>query len=203
MSSLRLPGFWCGAANALPVDDGTLVRNAMQPPGFAGALPERAAPVPATVALYTDPEIEALNLASVARKAAYALKKAHPSVRFTSGRRDKADQARAMAANVAKNRKWIEQTYARTSLRTRCQAWLDKNPDKTATDEIAAGLLTVLEAASNRELGYLSKHLSGEAFDVQPVQTDVEAIKKTIRGLPGLDRFLDTEGGLVRWHAQF
>ncbi len=32
---------------------------------------------------------------------------------------------------------------------------------------------------------------------------DAEAIKKTIRGLSGLDKFLDTEGGLVRWHAQF
>jgi len=49
----------------------------------------------------------------------------------------------------------------------------------------------------------LSKHLSGEAFDVQPVDKDAEAIKKTIRGLTGLDKFFDTEGGLVRWHAQF
>jgi hypothetical protein len=29
---------------------------------------------------------------------------------FTSGRRDKDDQARAMASNVVKNRKWIGET---------------------------------------------------------------------------------------------
>ena len=34
-------------------------------------------------------------------------------------------------------------------------------------------------------------------------EKDAEAIKKTIRGLDGLDKFLDKEGGLVRWHAQF
>jgi hypothetical protein len=52
-------------------------------------------------------------------------------------------------------------------------------------------------------LAMLSKHLSGDAFDVQPVDTDAAAIKKTIRGLKGLDRFLEKEGGLIRWHAQF
>ena len=43
----------------------------------------------------------------------------------------------------------------------------------------------------------------GEAFDVQPVDKDADAIKKTIRGLDGLGKFLDSEGGLVRWHAEF
>jgi hypothetical protein len=56
---------------------------------------------------------------------------------------------------------------------------------------------------NDAELSTLSKHLSGDAFDVQPVDTDADAIKKTIRGLDGLDKFLEKEGGLVRWHAQF
>lgn len=30
-----------------------------------------------------------------------------------------------------------------------------------------------------------------------------DQIKKAIRGLPGLGLFLEKEGGLVRWHAQF
>jgi hypothetical protein len=34
---------------------------------------------------------------------------------------------------------------------------------------------------------------------VQPVEKDAEKIKKTIRSLPGLGKFLDVEGGLVRW----
>ena len=150
-----------------------------------------------------DAEIEALDLADTAREAAYALKEAHPAVKFTSGRRDKHDQARAMASNVVNNRNWIEQTYAISTLRTKCQEWVDNNPDKITQSDIAAGLLSVFNSATDADLGKFSKHLSGEAFDVQPVEKDADAIKATIRRLPGLSKFLDTEGGLVRWHAQF
>jgi len=124
-------------------------------------------------------------------------------VKFTSGRRNKDDQARAMASNVVHNRKWIEETYVSTTISKACQKWVDDNPDKKTQDEIAAGLLSVMNAAADADLGKLSKHLSGDASDVQPVETDAEAIKKTIRGLSGLDKFLEKEGGLVRWHAQF
>jgi hypothetical protein len=179
--------------NKPAVDAGTLVTAESTTPAAAGA-----ADAPTL-----DTEIEALDLAATARTAAYALKKAHPTVSFTSGRRGKADQARAMAGNVVKNRKWIEETYAKSDLRKQCQDWVDANPDKKTQAEIAEGLLSVFNSASDADLGKFSKHLSGEAFDVQPVDKDAEAIKKTIRGLTGLDKFLDTEGGLVRWHAQF
>ncbi len=191
-------------ANAPQVDSGTTATTAMPPPGNTRTLPTPAAPAAsAAVADPMDAQIEGLSLAPTARTAAYALKKAHPAVSFTSGRRGKADQARAMASNVVKNRKWIEQTYAASTLRTQCQAWVDANPDKKTQAEIAEGLVSVFDAVTDEELGKFSKHLSGEAFDVQPVDADADAIKKTIRGLTGLDKFLDTEGGLVRWHAQF
>ncbi|MDQ6628447.1 MAG: hypothetical protein M3Z29_08370 [Pseudomonadota bacterium] len=191
-------------ANAPQVDSGTTPTTAMPPPGNTRTLPTPAAPAAsAAVADPMDAQIEGLSLAPTARTAAYALKKAHPAVSFTSGRRGKADQARAMASNVVKNRKWIEQTYAASTLRTQCQAWVDANPDKKTQAEIAEGLVSVFDAVTDEELGKFSKHLSGEAFDVQPVDADADAIKKTIRGLTGLDKFLDTEGGLVRWHAQF
>ena len=150
-----------------------------------------------------DPEIEALELSEIARTAAYALKRAHPSIRFTSGRRNKEDQARAMASNVVKNRRWIEQTYRRTLVSAKCQAWIDANPDRKTQKELQQGLLSVLESVTSAELGKLSKHLSGDAFDVQPVDKDAAAIKKTIESLPGKEKFLDREGGLVRWHVQF
>jgi hypothetical protein len=150
-----------------------------------------------------DAAIEALDLAPNARTAAYALKKAHPTVKFTSGRRAKDDQARAMAGNVVTNRKWIEQTYKKSTLRTNLQDWVDNNKDAKTKAAIQAGLESVLDAATDAELGDFSKHLSGLAFDVQPVTKDADDIKKTIRGLDNLDLFLDTEGGLVRWHAQF
>jgi hypothetical protein len=185
-------------------DAGTQPRIATPGPGSTrgpGLAAAAAADAQATVE--NDAAIEALDLAGAARTAAYALKRAHPAVRFTSGRRGKADQARAMASNVVTNRQWIEQTYRASPLRTRCQEWVDSHGDQTTQAQIAAGLLSVFDTATDDELGRFSKHLSGEAFDVQPVEQDADAIKATLRSLPGLDKFLDMEGGLVRWHAQF
>jgi len=150
-----------------------------------------------------DPKIEALKLNDTARQAAYSLKAKHPGTIFTSGRRDKADQARAMASNVVKNRKWIVQTYKPTPVSSACQDWVDENPDATSQSDIAAGLESVLNGFNDQDLRHLSFHLSGDAFDVQPVSENAAQIEADIRALPGLDKFLDKEGGLVRWHAQF
>ena len=192
---------------ALTIDQGTLTRANSPTPGTVGAaasVAERTAAAPLAVdASGADPAIEALSLRGAARAAAYALKRAHPSVKFTSGRRNKADQARAMASNVIHNRNWIEDTYAASTVSKACQKWVDTHPDAKTQADIATGLLSVLDAATDAHLARLSRHLSGDAFDVQPVETDAEAIKKTIRRLKGLDVFLEKEGGLVRWHAQF
>src|SRR5262249_62141138 len=75
--------------------------------------------------------IEALDLAPVARAAAYELKRLHPGVVFTSGRRDTTGQARAMASNVVKNRKWIVQTYKASEACAACQKWVDDHPEAT------------------------------------------------------------------------
>jgi hypothetical protein len=53
------------------------------------------------------------------------------------------------------------------------------------------------------ELVKISRHLTGKAFDVRPVTKNAAAIKADIRALSGLHKFLEKEGGLVRWHAQF
>jgi hypothetical protein len=150
-----------------------------------------------------DPAIEALDLAPVARAAAYALKRLHPGVVFTSGRRDKLAQARAMAANVVRNRQWIVQTYLPSPVCAACQKWVDEHPQAVTQEAIQQGLIGVFDSIGEAELGRISKHLSGEAFDVQPVAANAEAIKASIRALEGLTKFLDREGGLERWHAQF
>jgi hypothetical protein len=176
---------------------------------FAGGIGSNAggtAAGPATSSTpLTDPEIEALNLSAVAKKAAYELKKKHPSVHFTSGRRDKQEQAHAMATNVVLNRNWIKETYVQSAARNACQKWVDENKDANTTDKIAAGLKKVLDGLSDAELALLSKHLSGDAFDVQPVVKDADKIKSTLRSLTRAHSgtFLEKEGGLVRWHAQF
>jgi hypothetical protein len=190
-----------------PIDEGTLARMRSPEPSTLGVdtpIASESHGTPAAAdATDTDPAIEALNLRGAARKGAYAVKKAHPTVTFTSGRRNRVDQARAMASNVVLNRKWIEETYSASKISRACQKWVDDNQDAQTVEDIAEGLLGVLDGATDAEVGRLSKHLSGDAFDVQPVEADAEAIKRTIRSLPGLDKFLEKEGGLVRWHAQF
>ena len=181
------------------IDSGTAALNRTPAPGSVGATAASGAPDGGPL----DPAIEALNLRGAARNGAYVLKRTHPSVTFTSGRRSKEDQARAMASNVVKKRKWIGETYKPGVVSKACQTWVDQHPDAKTKEQIAAGLLSVMTAAKDDDLARLSRHLSGDAFDVQPVQANADAIKKTIRGLKGLDIFLDKEGGLVRWHAQF
>lgn len=148
--------------------------------------------------------VDRLNLAPRAHAAALALLAAHSSVIFTSGRRDAADQARAMAANVIQNRCWIAETYRPTAERDQLQAWIDTHPEVTTKDAVADGLRTIMETWSDARRARLSRHFAGLAFDVRPVGGAAgAAIKASIRGLPGLVKFLEGEGGLVRWHAEF
>lgn len=205
MTGANIPGPLGIGANQPAVDKDTSALTATpQPiPTGTGSPAPQVPSASAAGAPTMDAAIEALHLAATARAAAYALKLAHPGVAFTSGQRSKEDQARAMSANVVSNRKWIEQTYAKSPLCEKCQEWVDANPDKKTAVEIADGLLSVFNTFADADLGKFSKHLSGEAFDVQPVTKDAEAIKTTIRGLAGLSKFFDTEGDLVRWHAQF
>jgi len=168
-----------------------------------GAPTAEAAKAGAPAETATDSEIEALDLADIAKKAAYELKKKFPSVTFTSGRRDKNGQASAMASNVVLNRTWIQETYAKSDASEACQKWVNENKDKKTKAEITTGLKGVLDGLTDKQLAALSKHLSGDAFDVQPVEKDAEGIKDVIRNLTGLSKFLEEEGGLVRWHAQF
>jgi hypothetical protein len=150
-----------------------------------------------------DSAIEMLDLVATAKKAAYELKKAKPSVIFTSGRRDKDEQASAMTSNVVQERDWIKSTYAKSAARDACQKWVDDNKDAVTQKEIADGLKGVLDGLTDAQLNALSKHLSGQAFDVQPVTPDKDDIKGAIKKLKGITKFLEKEGNLVRWHAEF
>jgi len=146
--------------------------------------------------------IEALHLEQVARDAAKILKSKHPNIIFTSGRRTIAQQAHAMAVNIvgSGNRQWIAQTYLAGA---KLQHWIDQHPEAKTVDQITAGLTSVMNGMTDVERGRLSKHLSGQAFDVQPVTQNAAAIQADINNLPGKTKFLTKEGGLVRWHVQF
>lgn len=149
--------------------------------------------------------IESLNLSPKAKKAAEQLLAAYPhDIVFTSGRRDLAGQAHAMAGNVVKKRDWIGKTYAKNDASVACQKWVDDHPDATTQKAIAAGLLETLQALGPKA-GQISRHLTGDAFDIRPVKDEDKsaAIKKSIKELPGLKQFLDHEGGLEIWHVGF
>ena len=101
------------------------------------------------------------------------------------------------------NREWIEQTYKHHDASLACQKWVDDHPEATTRAQVTAGFLEVFQTLTDDQIAKLSWHMSGDAFDVQPVEENAEQIKADIRALPNLDTFLEKEGGLVRWHAQF
>ena len=146
-----------------------------------------------------------LDLGASAKAAAEDLLAQFPSdVKFTSGRRSIAEQASAMAPNVVANRRWIEQTYKASPQRTALQKWVDDHPTATTEAAISAGLEGVMKKWTEAEQRNFSRHITGDAFDVQPVAGDTgEKIKQAIAKLPKLHWHAFSEGGLVIWHAQF
>ena len=146
--------------------------------------------------------IASLKLSTTAKKAAEKLLEEFPDIEFTSGRRDLAEQASAMAANVVQTRDYIVNTYAASDASRACQKWVDDHPEATTKKAIAEGLLKTLKGLGSKA-GQISKHLTGDAFDVQPVAKNAAAIKKAMKNLPGATKFLEKEAGLVRWHVQF
>jgi hypothetical protein len=146
--------------------------------------------------------IEEMDLAPIAKNAATILKSKHPTLEFTSGRRSIFQQAHAMAANIVSlhDRKWIGKTYLAGA---KLQAWVDKHPEAVTVDALTAGLEQTMNAMAEEERTKISRHLTGRAFDIRPVVLNAKKIKASIQALPGLHKFLDHEGGHVRWHAQF
>lgn len=146
--------------------------------------------------------IEEMNLAPVAKNAATIIKSKHPELEFTSGRRDIRQQAHAMAGNIVAlhDRKWIAKTYLAGA---KLQAWVDSHPAAKTVDALTDGLEQTMKAMPEEERTKISRHLTGRAFDIRPITANAEAIKADVRALPGLHKFLEREGGHVRWHAQF
>jgi hypothetical protein len=146
--------------------------------------------------------IEEMQLAPVAKNAATILKSKHPDLEFTSGLRSVMQQAHAMAANIVSlhDRKWIGNTYLAGA---KLQAWMDQHPEAVTVDALTAGLEQTMNAMPEEERTKISRHLTGRAFDIRPVVLNSKVIKADVQALPGLHKFLDHEGGHVRWHAQF
>jgi len=144
-----------------------------------------------------------LDLAGFAKTGAAELQMRFPNIVFTSGRRTVRQQSKAMAQNVARKRTWIRETYKSSAERDALQAWVDANPTSTSLTDIAKGLYDILLAWTDAQRSSYSKHFAGLAFDVEPVADDAQKVIDAIRALPKCTKFLDSEGGLKIWHAEF
>lgn len=163
-----------------------------------------ATPTVPDIHLVTSLKISDLDLVDYAAVAAQQLLAQFPSIIFTSGRRNAAQQARAMAPNIVKNRNWIADTYAAGPEENALQSWVNANPGAKTAAAISAGLLNIMNAWSDDQKKTLSRHFSGQAFDIQPVAgAGAAPIKAAIRKLPNLRHFFENEGGLIIWHADF
>lgn len=158
-----------------------------------------------TASRVPDPQIDMLNLSPQTAELAYQIKDVTPSVSFTSGRRDIAKQASAMAANVLRSRQFIKNTYKASTLRDKLQAWVDANPGAITQAAVLNGLMSVFNAADPASVADFSKHLAGDAFDVQPVNGALgNQIYNSLNQLQtqGKGKFISNEGGLRRWHFE-
>ena len=150
------------------------------------------------------------NLQPQAKMAAMRLLSAFPFLSLTSGRRCVDDQCRAMAVNEAHARDWVAGTYRDSPVEEAVVAWLAANPTITDVPGLETGILGVLARFPPAALRSLSWHLSGEAFDVQPLTDErAPAVTSFIRDLVTAQlsagnsaKFLAIEAGLLRWHVQ-
>ncbi len=147
------------------------------------------------------------NLSPVMQERAKELKELFPAVVYTSGSRDRVKQAKAMAANVVTDRRWIRKVYVQAA---RLQTMVDLHPEAVTVDDLQDLLLDELDSMSDEELAKLSDHFTGNAVDVKPMEVRVGKVSMPteaglkvidwIENCPDTKWFTTREGGMVRWH---
>jgi hypothetical protein len=112
-----------------------------------------------------------------------------------------------MAANEYREPGWIETTYVDSPAKRACVAAVRKLRGRagggTTRQAIQAALLVLFAPMTDDQLGALTLHLCGRAFDVRPRldRPEVAAyLAEEARKRGG--KFLDREGGLLRYHWQ-
>lgn len=142
------------------------------------------------------------------------------AVHFTSGYRSLWDQARAMAANVAKKRTWIGETYVRKErpsyqIAQTLQQWIDTHPTLITVAALSTDIYSQLQQHPfGWNISFHCTRINGlpaaHAFDLTPLENDSDEMTaigqevwKRIKKLPGLDAAVTREGGLSIWHVQF
>lgn len=159
--------------------------------------------------------IAQMKLAPNARKGAIWAQQRHPSIVFTSGRRDARDQARAMAQNCLKyGREWLFETYKRDRdgnpkpIIVTLYRWLEDHPEAMTAAQVTDGFYEAMLASHSGQLTALSRHLTGDAWDAQwPGDEAGEQIAKDIEAnMPAeyfLEKLITKEGKHRVIHCQF
>lgn len=150
--------------------------------------------------------VSELDLSPVAKAAAEKLVASFPQVVFTSGRRDLRKQAEVMATNELRDPGWVKSTY---KISEPFVWWIEQNKPKSQV-EMAIGFHDVMMRMSQEEIDQVSKHLSGNAFDIKPIidktgmpTTEGFEIVDFCRSKLGAEKILLREGNLIVWHVQF
>jgi hypothetical protein len=107
-----------------------------------------------------------LSLAPLAQTGAMQLATMFPEVVFTSGRRSIEKQASVMAFNTMKNRQFIEQTYIDGE---HLQRVVNKLAGDCTRQAMEATLYDALMQLDTNALMRVTRHLTGDAFDIQPI----------------------------------
>lgn len=159
--------------------------------------------------------IEDMHLSTNAKRAAQLVLSHHPTVVFTSGRRDVRGQARAMAVNTIRyGVGWLGQTYKNQDMVRSLEEWMEQHVDQTASEKLLTeGFYQTLMDTQSGQLAQFP-HCRGDAFDIQcpryeSGQIDEPAtlrIQHTIEMLPielGLQLILTREGAHRIIHSQY
>jgi len=148
--------------------------------------------------------IQEMQLHPVMHRYATELQTLHPSVVYTSGRRDLQQQAHAMACNVVSNRQWISRTYRQAAA---LQTAVDYHPGSVTVPQLELLLLNTMQRMGPEELARVSDHLSGLAVDLAAMEDytgqltpEGQAVHGWIFACPDTKWFTTREGGLTRWH---
>lgn len=171
--------------------------------------------------------ITALRLAPTAKAVAIELQTRYPAVVFRRGRWTVADQAQQMILNLVEtyrkaapdqdgeiNRLHLIMTLANRNsfgtnsrssdtLRERLRALLDGDADQLTQQGLQLQLESLISNLSQPELHDLSPHLTGNAFDIEPLFATPATLRQFLAEMPyACDFDIEPEGNDQLWHIQ-
>lgn len=148
--------------------------------------------------------IDELDLDPIMRSRAEELLARCPWVIYTSGRRDVAAQARAMAQNhLADPQTYLTKTYQYGKVFL--AAIVELAPvDQRSVEKVAQTIRAVIQEQPD---ALVWKHRDGTCVDLQPLEDAFgdptvkgQDVMRFIQNCPDTVRFIMREGGLRRWH---